>query len=295
MKFREQVETRGGEFKNTVYNFGLEEGEAYALTRWLRARKFVYDDVITMVQSATECRASAREMNFYPEPVEALGCSAALFYSLYPQLYTGKAKCGAPLFISKPGILNVDGMECITTLDGIVKFHWHVMIHDFAERLREMKRQDPNFKRFECFCVLDLEHLSTSQLGSRSLAIIKEQSFIDSLCFPETMSKMIIVNAPRFFAVTWQVIRGWLDARTAAKVEVISSRKASEKRLLELVDAEYLPSDSAGQGPNTQEIIDSVCTGGMTRLFQEVLYLRYVIDTIVGVQAHTWKLRTLAL
>jgi hypothetical protein len=38
-------------------------------------------------------------------------------------------------------------MECITTLDGIVKFHWHVMIHDFAERLREMKRKDPDFMR----------------------------------------------------------------------------------------------------------------------------------------------------
>jgi hypothetical protein len=124
--------------------------------------------------------------------------------------------------------------------------------------------------------VLDLEHLSTSQLGSRSLAIIKEQSFIDSLCFPETMAKMIIVNAPRFFTITWQVIRGWLDARTAAKVEVISSRKASENRLLELIDAEYLPSDYGGKGPDTQKIINSSCTGGMKRLFQEVLYLRYV-------------------
>lgn len=148
MKFREQVNNRGGEFRKTVYCFGDEEGEAYALTRWLRARKFVYDDVITMVEQATECRAEAREMDFYPEPVDALGCSAALFYALYPQIYTGHAKCGAPLFISKPGILNVDGMECITTLDGIVKFHWHVMIHDFAARLRARKLEDPNFKRY---------------------------------------------------------------------------------------------------------------------------------------------------
>ena len=127
---------------------------------------------------------------------------------------------------------------------------------------------------FECFCVLDLAHLSSSQLGSRAMSIIKEQSFIDSLCFPETMAKMVIVNAPRFFALTWSVIRGWLDARTANKVEVISSKKASEKRLLELVDAQMLPCDYGGKGPDTNDLIDSTCTGGMKRLFQEVLYLR---------------------
>lgn len=148
MKFREQVNTRGAEFRSTVYCFGEEEGEAFTLTRWLRARKFVYEDVITMVEEATECRAPAKAHDFFPEPVDALGCSAALFYSLYPQVYTGHAKCGAPLFISKPGILNVDGMECITTLDGIVKFHWHVMMHDFADRLRQRKREDPNFTRY---------------------------------------------------------------------------------------------------------------------------------------------------
>ena len=147
MNFRDQVEQRGGDFRKTVYCFGEEEGEAFALTRWLRARKFVYDDVMTMVEEATECSAPAREMDFYPEPVEALGCSAALFYSFYPQCYTGHCKEGAPLFISKPGTLNVDGMECVTTLDGIVKFHWHVMMHDFATRLRQRQVQDPDFKR----------------------------------------------------------------------------------------------------------------------------------------------------
>jgi hypothetical protein len=283
MKFKEQVESRGGEFRNTVYCFGEEEGEAFALTRWLRARKFVYDDTMIMVEEATECRAAARAVDFYPEPVDALGCSAALFYALYPQVYTGHAKCGAPLFISKPGILNVDGMECITTLDGIVKFHWHVMIHDFAARLRARKVEDPSFKRFECFCVLDLAHLSTSQLNSRAMSIIKEQSFIDSLCFPETMAKMVIVNAPRFFSLSWSVIKGWLDQRTANKVEVISSKKASEKRLLELVDAQYLPCDYGGKGPDTNDLIDSTCTGGMKRLFHEVLYLRGHGSIIVDV------------
>ena len=88
------------------------------------------------------------------------------------------------------------------------------------------------------------------------------------------MSKMVIVNAPRFFSVTWGVIKGWLDPRTSAKIEVISSKKASEERFLELVDADMLPSDYGGKATDTDTLINSSCTGGMKRLFHEVLYLR---------------------
>jgi hypothetical protein len=147
-EFRKQVEQRGGEFQETVYCFGPEEGEVWALCRWLRARKFVLEDVLKMVEEATQVRKSAKDKDFYPNPVDALGVDENLFFSQYPQLYHGVAKNGAPVFISKPGILNVDGMECITTLDGIIKFHWYVMMHDFANRLREQKKKNPEFKRY---------------------------------------------------------------------------------------------------------------------------------------------------
>lgn len=147
-KFRDEVESRKGDFRDTVYSFGEEEGQVWALCRWLRARKFVYDDVIKMIEEATEVRKEAKAHDFYPNPVDALGVDSSLFFAQYPQLYTGFTKEGIPIFISKPGILNVDGMECITTLDGILKFHWHVMMHDFANRLRAQKAKDPEkFKR----------------------------------------------------------------------------------------------------------------------------------------------------
>lgn len=148
-KFQAEMEKRGGEFRDTVYCFGEEEGEAYATCRWLRARKFVYEDIVKMVEEATEVRKAAKAVDFYPNSVDALGCDSSLFFDQYPQLYSGFAKNGAPIYISKPGILNVDGMECITTLDGIIKFHWYIMMHDFANRLRAQKAKDPeNFKRY---------------------------------------------------------------------------------------------------------------------------------------------------
>lgn len=148
-KFKDVVVARGGEFRETVYSFGEEEGEVWALCRWLRARKFVFEDVVKMVEEATEVRKEAKAKDFYPNPVEALGVDPSVFFAQYPQLYSGVSKLGVPIFISKPGILNVDGIECITTLDGIIMFHWHVMMHDFANRLLARKKENPDgFKRY---------------------------------------------------------------------------------------------------------------------------------------------------
>lgn len=147
-QFAKEVDTRGGDFQETVYCFGHEEGKVWALCRWLRARKFVLEDVLKMVEEATQVRADAKKNGFYPNPVDALGVPEGIFFAQYPQLYFGAAKNGAPLFISKPGVINTDGIECITTLDGIIKFHWYIMMHDFANRLRAQKEKNPNFKRY---------------------------------------------------------------------------------------------------------------------------------------------------
>lgn len=150
-RFRKEVEARGDDFRSTVFCFGEEEGEVWALTRWLRARKFVYDDVIAMIEEATNVRKDAKKDDFYPNPADALGCDAALYFAMYPQLYYGNSKHGVPLYFSKAGVLNVDGVEQITTLDGIIKFHWFIMMHDYANRLRAQKARDPNFKRYVAF------------------------------------------------------------------------------------------------------------------------------------------------
>lgn len=273
-KFKAEIEKRDDKFKDTIYNFGEEEGECWALCRWLRARKYDVTEVVKMVEEATEVRAEAKTHDFYPDPKAALGCDSALYFAQFPQLYTGYAKNGAPLFISKPGVLNVDAVECITTLDGILKFHWFIMMHDFGDRLRAQKKEQNTFKRFECVIVLDLAHLTTAQLGKRALAIIKEQAKIDSLCFPETMSKMIIVNAPVFFAASWRLIKGWLDPRTSSKIDVISGRTHWEKLLKEYVDVDQIPNDYGGTGPNTVETLDSTSPGDMKRLRTVVLACR---------------------
>jgi len=281
-RFKEELEKRGGDFRDTIYCFGEEEGEVWTLCRWLRARKFVYDDVITMVEEATKTRATAKANNYYPDSKTSLGVHESLYYAMYPQLYTGHAKNGVPLFISKPGILNVDGMECITTLDGIVNFHWYIMMHDFANRLRAQKVKDPEFKQFACLSVLDLDKLTTSQLTRKCLDIIKEQSAISSICFPETMYKMVIINSPTFFSMTWRLIKGWLDPRTANKIEVISNKKKGEERLRELVDVDQLPVDYGGEAEDTNKTIAKKADG---RIDFKIIHLKAKGEDTIQIDA----------
>ena len=220
---------RGGDFRDTIFSFGIEEGEVYALCRWLRACKFVFLEVMKMIEEATKVQAAAKAAKFYPNPIEALGVDSAIYQAQYPQVYSGFAKNGSPVFFSKTGVLNINAVECITTVQNIVNYHWYVQLHDYAKRLRAHKEADPNFNKFECFVIMDLVNLTVGQLNSRSMTIIKEQSVIDSLCFPETMNKMFIINAPRFFTASWAIIKGWLDPRTASKVQVFSNRETWEK------------------------------------------------------------------
>lgn len=116
--------------------------------------------------------------------------------------------------------------------------------------------------------------MTLGQLTKRALAIIKEQAAIDSVCFPETMSKMLIINAPSFFPPSWRLIKSWLDPRTASKIEVISSTAASHKRLLELVDRDQLPCDYGGDGPDTNKTIMEEFGGDADRMVTKMLYLR---------------------
>jgi len=248
-KFQNEVNHREEAFRKTVFSFGDEEDEEYAYCRWLRARKFDLHEVIKMVETATERRSKASDENFYPDISKALGFEKSIYLDLYPQLYSGHSKKGYPVLFSKPGVMSVNGLDCVTDTEGIFKFHWRAMIHDFGNRLRQRSANNPQFKRFECICILDME---SSQISRKALSIIKAQIQVDSLCFPETLNKMIIINAPSFLNYTWNVISSWLDERTAKKIEIIPSRKEWEIRLKELIDEELLPSDYGGKSESTQ-------------------------------------------
>jgi len=297
--FRQEVfsEGRTDNFRSTVFSFDRAKEEVpYALCRWLRARKYNLADTIKMVEEAMECTNAPRRHNFYPDPSAALSVERSLYIKQYPQIYYGHAKNGCPVFISQPGRLNIEAIGCLTSIPSIINFHWHAMMHEFVDALySQHKTSDGKFKRYECVCILDLAHLTPSKVGKRQLNIIKVQSTIDSLCFPETLNKMVIVNAPGFFSMTWKLIRGWIDQRTASKVEVVGTGKEKLfKKLSNFIDPDELPSDYGGNGTSIADILkkDMLYVAESERQVGSRLKLEDEEPCLISFKCHTSRVLT---
>ena len=148
-------------FYDTIFGFGREEGEVWALCRFLRHAKFDLPKTIALVEEGQRVRATAAAANFYPNPTTALGCDPALYYHQFPQLYTGGFdKTGVPVFISKPGQVNSTAIQTLTDVTHIVQLHWYLMARDLAQRLVQRKAQYPNtryvpFRTNKGTCVRD--------------------------------------------------------------------------------------------------------------------------------------------
>ena len=245
---------------DAIFSFGPQEDYFHALCRWLRARKYNLADTIAMVKEAVAERTVGDDApvkhNFYPSAVEALGVEESIYKTQYPQVFPGATtRDGKVLFFSKPGRVNIHGLELVSTPDGVNRYQWNVMAHTFASVLRDTAARDPSFVRYQSCVVMDLEGLSRATCNSKVLAIIQHQSRVDALCFPEILGRCLIINAPSFFSLIWSIIRRWLDPRTASKIEIYSSKAKAEKRLQELIKEQHLPREYGGSAPTVEEMI----------------------------------------
>lgn len=215
-----------------------------------------------MVEEATECSSEARRNDFYPSQSEALGCDTSYYNRQYPMVYFGHARNGCPVFYSKPAVIDINGIETITAFPNILNYHWNAQMHEFMSKLKtQYKSSDGSYKRYACVCILDLKDVTAAQISKRPLKLIQMQSAIDSLCFPETLSYMAIVNAPGFFALTWRLIKSWIDPRTASKVSVIGTNKDSlVKQLGAVIDLDSLPVDYGGRAKSMEQILHEEMT-----------------------------------
>jgi hypothetical protein len=59
---------------------------------------------------------------------------------------------------------------------------------------------------------------------------------------------MVIVNAPWTLAVAWKIIRGWLDARTQQKIQIVRGRDQYLPILRGLMDDDAIPDAYGGTG-----------------------------------------------
>jgi len=63
-----------------------------------------------------------------------------------------------------------------------------------------------------------------------------------------------VVTLPLFIntltVTTWEIVKGWLEPRTQAKIEILGSGPETTAKLLKYIDASVLPAKYGGTGPD---------------------------------------------
>ncbi|KAJ5211189.1 hypothetical protein N7491_011009 [Penicillium cf. griseofulvum] len=88
-------------------------------------------------------------------------------------------------------------------------------------------RPNPSVPVSNSIYVVDASNLGLKQAwGLRFFA--QEISWLLSTCYPETIQRVFVCNAPSYYSTVWKYLKGWVDPYTAEKIVV-------------LLDAEVLP------------------------------------------------------
>ncbi|VEU34199.1 unnamed protein product [Pseudo-nitzschia multistriata] len=262
LKFREELKKRDPAFKEMVMSMHPYEHEAFALCRYLRARDFVIEDVFAMLTEKNQPQSwsIARDAGFYEDFHNTIpefnGCPLPVFLTQFPLIHSGIGKNGAIVLYFKAGEVNCPGIECIAgDMVNALPVAWNRLYHGARNAMkREVARADPSTTTVlgEKIIVVDLA--GDSALFSSGLDFLKAAPAAGS-CFPETVNRTYVLNAPFSFSIAWAVIKQLIDPRTVQKIGFFSTIAKATSDFLKYIESEDLLSTYGGTGESFEEIL----------------------------------------
>ncbi|XP_031248503.1 phosphatidylinositol/phosphatidylcholine transfer protein SFH11 isoform X2 [Pistacia vera] len=156
----------------------------------------------------------------------------------YPHGFHGVDKFGRPIYIEQIGMVDLNALLQVTTIERFVKYH-------VSEKEKTLNLRYPACsiaaKRHiaSTTSILDVKEVGMSNFSKPARQLFMEIQRIDSNYYPETLHCLFIINAGSGFRMLWKVIKAFLDVRTLAKIHVLGHNYLSN--LLELIDPSNLP------------------------------------------------------
>lgn len=93
--------------------------------------------------------------------------------------------------------------------------------------------------------IIDIENVGMGMLVGKTKEFVKLASDIGQNYYPEMLGTMFLINSGFFFSAVWSIVKGFIDEKTRNKINI--EKKSYAKKLLELVDADNLPSFLGGK------------------------------------------------
>lgn len=208
--------------------------------RFLRARAYRLEDALAMLRAYEKWRVDENvdDLLHYELSQEL----REKLHALYPRFYHGVDKFGRPVYIEVLKKFELKKLEALLTEDEL-----HKLFISSYEQLINLKlpaccRASGNVIT-ECLTILDLDGLSILDVPSL-VRLIRKIAAINSNYYPETLFRMIVINASFLIKGLWPMARGYIDPKTVAKTKFFSG--SAKELLLELVDADNLPKRYGG-------------------------------------------------
>ena len=174
----------------------------------------------------------------------------------YQATYHYWDKNGHPIFIERTGRVKskalVERYKQVTPvgkshIDPCVHYHTH--FNEVGGKLVAFndKMLGPKLKRrvLGVTVILDCAELTYGTLYSPALDMLKACWNVDSQYYPEGLHRLYAVNCPKMIMFAYSIVKGWLDPRVQKKVVFVKPADTAAK-LLEIIDADKLPSDLGG-------------------------------------------------
>jgi hypothetical protein len=177
--------------------FKVESLENAAL-RFLRARQFSVPNALELLAKCVEKKNSARAHHFATlSEDECMHCDAEALCKFYPHSFLGFDKFNRPIMYEQSGKISPAAVTSMTTYSNLVNYHWMTMEVKLNEMFEEAaQKAGPEGAPISTCAILDLEGLGVVHCTGSALDHVKSLVALDNVCYPETLGKMFLINAP---------------------------------------------------------------------------------------------------
>ena len=216
------------------------------LLRYLRANSFDSEKTIEHIKRSCKWRESmAMDELVVADPELLLGFPMSDFMSNFPHFHAGYDLSGRPVMYKQYSLIDATTLLRKTDLEHLLKYH--VWEQENCMRLCREQSLKTGYIVETTTTVLDLKDMRLSQVNKDFLAFVKAIAAVDSKYYPETLGKMFVINAPSAFPFVWRMVKLWLDADVASKIQVMSGPREWLPVLTECIGLENVPSNYGGK------------------------------------------------
>ena len=227
--------------------FDCESAPALA-ERLLCARKGAVPAAVALVRTVAAWRRTRGVRALCAAPLaDVLGGLA------YDELHFLHAKAyfpypdrrGRPVYVERTGGADADLLAALTSLD-VLEAHHIVSMEVDVRNLYALASAAAGAPVTAQTTILDFAGMSLKLANANSRAYVQKMSALDTAAYPETLGRLLIINAPSYFNVAWAMVRGFLDPATVAKISILGGPAEWQPVLRELIDPDRTPTEYGG-------------------------------------------------